>query len=151
MKPPLRQWRRCSRCAEADHGTLKRDFLKLLDNSLNRLTRPAALRGIRPFALVCHVGRKTGKAYQTPVILARVPEGFVAELTYGPQVQWYRNVVAAGECRVVFHARRYQVSSIEEYDPLAGREAFGFPAKTLLQVLRKDDFRLLRSDGSPLD
>ena len=26
-----------------------------------------------------------------PVILAKAPEGFIAELTYGDEVNWYRN------------------------------------------------------------
>ena len=30
-----------------------------------------------------HVGRKSGHTYETPVILASVPEGFIADLTYG--------------------------------------------------------------------
>ena len=82
----------------------KRGYLSVLNNSLNRLTRRLARRGVGPFSLVRNVGRKSGTVYETPVILARVPEGFVAELTYGPDVQWYRNIVAAGRCEGVSSA-----------------------------------------------
>ena len=126
----------------------KRGFLTVLNNSLNRLTRRLARRGVGPFALVRNVGRKSGKVYETPVILAKVPEGFVAELTYGPEVQWYRNIVAAGGCEVVYRGRDHVVNAIEPYPVDAGRPAFGFPASTLLRVLRRHDFRLLRSDAS---
>src|SRR6478735_11226158 len=73
---------------------VKRRFLCLLKNTLNRGTTRLARTGHGPFSLVRHVGRKTGTMYETPVILAQVPGGFVAELTYGPGVSWYRNIVA---------------------------------------------------------
>lgn len=123
----------------------KRGFLSVLNNSLNRLTRRLARRGVGPFSLVRNVGRMSGKVYETPVILARVPEGFVAELTYGPEVQWYRNIVAAGGCEVVYRGRDHVVRAVEPYPVEAGRHAFGFPASTLLRLLRRREFRLLRS------
>ena len=42
-------------------------------------------------------GRKSGRAYETPVTLARVPEGFIAELTFGENVDWYRNIELSWE------------------------------------------------------
>ena len=43
-----------------------------------------------------HVGRKSGHAYTTPVVAGRVPGGFVMPLPYGTEVDWLRNVLAAG-------------------------------------------------------
>lgn len=63
------------------HHKNHRRFLWVLDHTLNRITTPLAKSGHGPFSLIRHVGRKTGQAYETPVILATVPEGFVAELT----------------------------------------------------------------------
>ena len=74
---------------------VRRGFLRLLKNTINRLAVPIARSGYGPFALVRHVGRRTGLTYETPLVLARVADGFVAELTYGPNVDWYRNVTAA--------------------------------------------------------
>src|SRR4051812_50056213 len=81
-----------------DRNGVQRRFLWMLKNSLNRLTIRIARSGRGPFSLVRHVGRRSGRTYETPVILARVPQGFVAELTYGAGVDWYRNIVAAGGC-----------------------------------------------------
>ena len=69
---------------------IKRRFLWLVNNTLNRVTGPLARSGHGPFSLIRHIGRKTGTVYETPLILARVPGGFVAELTYGSGVAWYR-------------------------------------------------------------
>jgi hypothetical protein len=80
--------------------TARSRFLWLLNNTLNRVTSQIARSGRGPVSLIRHVGRKSGRTYETPVILAKAPEGFIAELTYGENVNWYRNVVAAGGCVV---------------------------------------------------
>ena len=129
----------------------KRGYLAVLNNTLNRLTRRLARRGIGPFSLVRNVGRKSGRVYETPVILARAEDGFVAELTYGPEVQWYRNIVAAAGCEVVYRGKGYAVTRVEPYPVEPGRAAFGFPAAALLRMLRRKEFRLLRSDPQALD
>lgn len=131
---------------------MRRTFLWLLKNTLNRLTTRLAATGHGPFSLVRHVGRKSAKHYQTPIIVARVPEGFIAELTYGENVNWYRNIIAAGECDLVVRGVTWHIVAIEPYPTRAGREAFGFPARLVLRALRRDEFRLLRpahaADGS---
>lgn len=125
----------------------RRGFLWTLKNTVNRLTGRLARAGRGPFALVRHTGRRSGRTYETPLILARVPEGFIAELTYGPQVNWYRNITAAGRCTIVVGRDEYQVDHIEDYPDDAGRRAFGNPAALVLRLLRRHDFRLLRTAG----
>lgn len=124
-------------------GTVKRGYLWVLKNTLNRATTRAARSGHGPFSLIRHVGRKTGKPYETPVILAAHGDDFVAELTYGPEVAWYRNVVAAGRCTVVFKGVEYPIDRIEPCDPEVGMRAFGYPAALVLRLLRRHEFRLL--------
>ena len=82
-------------------GAVKRAWLATIKHTLNPLVLRLARRGVGPFSLVRHIGRKSGATYETPLILARVPEGFIAELTYGPEVNWYRNLTAAGRGTVV--------------------------------------------------
>lgn len=130
------------------HGRVKRGFLWLLSNTLNRLTTRIARSGRGPFALVRHVGRTSGTTYETPLILARVPEGFVAELTYGTGVNWYRNIVAAGRCAIVFGGAEYQIDRIGPYPADAGIRAYGYPAALVLRLLRRHQFRLLHTDHS---
>ena len=122
----------------------RQGWLWLLKHTLNPVTVRAARSGVGPFALVRHTGRKTGRVYETPLILARHPRGFVAELTYGPDVAWYRNVVAAGRCTVLVKGVPYEVDGVEPCGVGEGLRAFGQPAATVLRLLRRRDFRLLR-------
>jgi deazaflavin-dependent oxidoreductase (nitroreductase family) len=96
-------------------------FFWLLKNTLNRVTGQMARASHGPFSLIRHVGRKSGRTYETPVILVQVPEGFIAELTYGENVNWYRNIVAAGGCVVVHHRREYRVTHLEPCSAEYGR------------------------------
>src|SRR5262249_3565293 len=87
-----------------------------------------------------HVGRRSGRTYETPVILAEVAEGFIAELTYGENVNWYRNVVAAGGCVVVHGRREYRVSSVEPCGAEAGRDAYPTPFRLILKAAGREEF-----------
>jgi hypothetical protein len=133
---------------------VKRAWLWLLKNTLNRLTVRLARSGRGPFALIRHVGRRTGRQYETPLLLARLDaadaadaadavDAFVAELTYGPDVAWYRNVVAAGHCEVLLHGVIHQIDRIGPCEPEVGLRAFGFPAALVLRLLNRREFRLL--------
>ncbi|MFF2275741.1 nitroreductase/quinone reductase family protein [Agromyces sp. NPDC058126] len=125
-------------------GWFKRGWLTLIKHTLNPLTLGMARRGLGPFALIRHRGRKSGRTFETPLILARVPEGFVAELTYGPEVNWYRNVVAADRATVIWRGREFTVAGVEPIETAAGLRAFGPPASWVLKLLRRHEFRLLR-------
>lgn len=125
---------------------LRRRFLWVVNNTLNRVTTPLARTRYGPFSLIRHVGRRSGRTYETPVILVEVPEGFVAELTYGEQVNWYRNAVAAGGCVVVHKAREYRVTGIEACSPELGLSAYPEPFRLILKALARKEFRLLRVD-----
>jgi deazaflavin-dependent oxidoreductase (nitroreductase family) len=123
----------------------RQSWFWLLKNTLNRATTRMAHAGRGPFSLIRHTGRKSGREYETPLILARAGRDFVAELTYGPDVSWYRNVVAAGRCSVVFRGAEYEIDRIEPYDTAAGLRAFGYPASLVLRLLRRRHFRLLHT------
>jgi deazaflavin-dependent oxidoreductase (nitroreductase family) len=129
---------------------LRQRYLWTLKHTLNRLTTRIARSRHGPFALVRHVGRRSGRQYETPVILARVPEGFVAELTYGPDVDWYKNVTAAGHCTVLHHGREYEVDRISNYPADQGRAAFPAPARLILTLAGREEFRLLSVRGGSL-
>jgi deazaflavin-dependent oxidoreductase (nitroreductase family) len=62
----------------------------------NRLMRPVA-GVVPPLAVVRHVGRKSGRAYRTPVLAFPVPEGYVTPLPYGTDTDWCLNLLEAGE------------------------------------------------------
>ena len=54
----------------------------------------------RAYSLLKHTGRKSGKEYRTPVSAFPMGDGFVLALLYGDaaEVDWCRNVMAAGKC-----------------------------------------------------
>jgi deazaflavin-dependent oxidoreductase (nitroreductase family) len=130
-------------------NTVRTRFLWVLKNTLNRLTTWMARRGVGPFSLIRHVGRRSGRSYETPVILVARPDGFIAELTYGDKVDWYRNVVAAGRGVVVHRGKEYRVSGIEPYGTEMARRAFPAPFRQILTATHRDEFRLLRTDTPP--
>ncbi|SDS24641.1 nitroreductase family deazaflavin-dependent oxidoreductase [Actinopolymorpha singaporensis] len=66
----------------------------------NRVLGKAAPR-FRGMATVVHQGRRSGRRYETPVNVFERPEGYVIALTYGPDSDWVRNVLAAGGCEIV--------------------------------------------------
>jgi len=66
---------------------------------LNRLMRHTA--PLTPgMGVVIHRGRRSGRRYQTPVSVFRAGDGYVFALTYGPDSDWVRNVMAAGGCEL---------------------------------------------------
>lgn len=92
---------------------VKRGLLWVLKHTLNRVTSRVARPGRRPFSPVRHVARRTGRIYETPLILARVENGVVAELTSGPEVSWYRTsqprevvVIVSEGARALDHQHR---------------------------------------------
>ena len=60
-------------------------------------------------SVVEHTGRRSGSHYATPVVVERVPDGFVIPLPYGVDVDWLRNIVAAGHANIRAHGQSYEV------------------------------------------
>jgi deazaflavin-dependent oxidoreductase (nitroreductase family) len=130
----------------AQRTTRSRFFLFFLNHTLNPVTSRIARSGRGPFSLIRHVGRKSGRTYETPVILAKVPEGFIAELTYGENVNWHRNVVAADGCVVIHRRVEYRVNHTEPCSAARGRSAYPAPLRLVLKAAGRNQFRLLRTD-----
>jgi deazaflavin-dependent oxidoreductase (nitroreductase family) len=119
---------------------LRRAWLVTLKHTLNPLTRRLAGSRFGPFSLIRHVGRRSGKLYETPIIAARVSDGFVIELTYGPDVDWHKNVLAAGGCTLVWRGQEYAISRIEPLDADTGLAAFSGPQRTILRLLGRKHY-----------
>jgi deazaflavin-dependent oxidoreductase (nitroreductase family) len=119
----------------------------VIKHTINPIAIGAARRGSGPFSLVEHVGRTSGARYETPIIVAPVESGFVAELTYGPSVAWYQNVKAAGGCVIRYHGRPFTIDRIDVLDAAAGLKAYGVPRSWVLRLLRRHEFLLLHVAG----
>jgi len=61
------------------------------------------------FGAVHHRGRKSGRAYRTPVKVFRRADGYVISLPYGADSDWVKNVLAAGGCELVVRRRRVRL------------------------------------------
>lgn len=71
-----------------------------------------------PLAIVLHRGRRTGRAFATPVLAFGTADGLVVGVLYGSESDWVRNVQAAGRARV----RRRGVVRDYQRAELVGRE-----------------------------
>jgi deazaflavin-dependent oxidoreductase (nitroreductase family) len=109
------------------------------------LSRPLAGRRLVPlWAIVHHVGRRSGTSYSTPVAIIRIHDGFLIPVPFGPSTQWPRNVLAAGGCRIRWQGRDYATVDPEIINwvtakPMAPRR-FGY----IIPITGIDTFLRLR-------
>jgi deazaflavin-dependent oxidoreductase (nitroreductase family) len=66
--------------------------------------RPGAYAGV-----IRHVGRRSGRFYETPVGPFATGGGFVIALPYGTSSNWVKNVLAAGAATLVIEGQTYEV------------------------------------------
>lgn len=64
-------------------------------------------------SIVRHTGRRSGRAFQTPVVAFPSDEGFVIVLPYGTSSDWLRNVMASGTATIVHEGAEHQVDRPE--------------------------------------
>ena len=82
---------------------------------LVRRTNPIAYRlglvGRRrsPLASIEYVGRKSGTLRRTPVWAFVTSDHAIVGLPYGRDVNWARNVMASGHCRMQVHGQVYEL------------------------------------------
>ena len=79
----------------------------------SRAMKPLAMRSAgSPGAyasVIRHVGRTTGRTYETPVGAVATGDGFVIALPYGPTTDWLKNVLAGGSATIVNEGSTYDV------------------------------------------
>ena len=109
----------------------------------NRVTAPFA--GHLPgFAVVRHRGRTSGRMYRTPVNVFRRSDDYVFVMTYGPDVDWVRNVEAAGECDIETRGRVVHLVQPRRFsDP--GRDAVPGPVRMILRLIDVDEFMAMHA------
>jgi deazaflavin-dependent oxidoreductase (nitroreductase family) len=62
----------------------------------NQLFLTIAGKLLRAYSIVEHVGRRSGREYQTPVGAYPLGDGFVVAILYGVHSEWVRNTFAGG-------------------------------------------------------
>ncbi len=103
-----------------------------------------------PISVVHHVGHRSGKPYKTPVIVARLDGRFVFALTYGANVDWYRNIRSAGHCTLRWHGDTYALERPKPIEAAIARPAFALPLRLILRVINtRRFFTMVISENRP--
>jgi deazaflavin-dependent oxidoreductase (nitroreductase family) len=124
-----------------------------------RFLNPAMMRlaGSRHWyaSVIRHRGRRSGKEYATPVVAVPVEGGFVIPLPYGEEVDWLKNVLAAGRATVEVKGATFTVGEPEVIDDQAASPLLDerhrrtwrlFGIDRYLQLMRLPD---VVDDGGP--
>jgi deazaflavin-dependent oxidoreductase (nitroreductase family) len=64
-------------------------------------------------SVIRHVGRTTGRPYETPVSAVAIDDGFVIALPYGPNADWLKNVLVGGSASIVHEGNTCRVDRPE--------------------------------------
>lgn len=104
----------------------------------NRILGPLARR-LPGMGIIDHVGRKSHREYRTPVMIFRTGNRFVIALTYGPNSEWVKNVLAANGC--LFETRKKRLRLVNPrlfHDDQ--RKAMPVLVRFVLGILNASDF-----------
>lgn len=107
------------------------------------VTNPIARRvaGWAPmFAILQHRGRRSGKLYNTPVNIFEVDDGFVIALTYGSDVDWVKNLLAAGEAEIRHRSRLIPIAQPEFMSTQKGMNDVPWPVRAILRLINVTEF-----------
>lgn len=92
-----------------------------------RVMRPLALRSAgkqgSSTSVVRHVGRRSGRTYDTPIVAVQHDDSFLIALPYGKRTDWLRNVLDKGSATIVTNGHTYEVDRPEV---IAMSEATGY-------------------------
>lgn len=91
---------------------------------LTHLINPLVLRfsgtRILPlYGVLTHRGRRSGKTFRTPVVVRPTRDGFIVPMPWGEGTDWYRNLLAAGECVIRWKGRDYPLVRPERVENAA--------------------------------
>jgi deazaflavin-dependent oxidoreductase (nitroreductase family) len=94
--------------------TKNRRGLSAIRRFSKRFGRPIELRTAgepgASAAVIRHVGRRSGAPYATPIGVYPMGDDFLVYLPYGPDVDWLRNIRAAGSAELRVEGHTYPVT-----------------------------------------
>jgi deazaflavin-dependent oxidoreductase (nitroreductase family) len=105
---------------------------------------PGAYAGV-----VRHVGRVSGRAYETPVTIVAADDAFLVALPYGTGTQWLRNVLAAGSATIVTEGHTHEVDRPELVPMETVADAFPESDRKTFRLFKVDRALRLRRAESP--
>jgi deazaflavin-dependent oxidoreductase (nitroreductase family) len=123
-------------------------FGRVSTKILNVVLAPIARQGwIGPWGLVEHVGRKSGRHYQTPVAMLRAGERIVIPVPFGLGTQWVQNVLAAGGATLHWHGRDVPVTDVRAIQWPEVRPLVRQPLRTIVRLTRIRDMLSVLPEG----
>jgi deazaflavin-dependent oxidoreductase (nitroreductase family) len=96
--------------------------------------QPGAYAGV-----IRHIGRRSGRTYETPVGPIASASGFLIAMPYGRRPDWLRNVLASGEATIRLEGRSYSVDQPEVVPMKPLFEHFSARDRSLMRLLRTDE------------
>jgi deazaflavin-dependent oxidoreductase (nitroreductase family) len=117
--------------------------------------RPFTIRVVNPvtrliagrlpwFGILSYTGRRSGRRYRTPINVFPQGDVYVFALTYGSDVQWVKNVRAAGGCEIRTRGRDIRLVDPELFvDPT--RHLMPLPVRVILRLNRVNEFLRMRA------
>ncbi|BBY98756.1 nitroreductase family deazaflavin-dependent oxidoreductase [Mycolicibacterium fallax] len=96
------------------------------------------------FGILEHVGRKSGKTYRTPLTVFSTDEGVAILLTYGPDRDWLKNLVADGGALMTRHGKTFRVVDPRVVDKAAAAPHVTGAARVVFPRLPFEQAVLLR-------
>lgn len=104
-----------------------------------------------PFAIVEHVGRRSGKPYRTPVNVFSADidgsPGVAILLTYGPDRDWLKNLTAAGGGRMRRNGKTFGIADPRVVTKAEAAAHVSPGARRVFARLPFDDALLLTKTG----
>jgi len=102
------------------------------------------------FGFVVHTGRKTHRQYRTPIKFFRRGGKYLFALTYGPNTDWVRNVLANGGCQLETRGRTVRLSRPRLFHD-ERRSSVPVYARIPLSMIDVSDFLELTRETRPQD
>jgi len=95
------------------------------------------------FGILSYPGRTSGKTYRTPLNVFRHGDTYVVALTYGSDVDWVKNVIAAGGADLRTRGRDVRLVEPELFtDP--SRRLMPLPVRIVLRLDAVNEFLRMR-------
>ena len=95
------------------------------------------------FAILVYVGRRSGRTYRTPMNVFRRDDEYIFALTYGSDVQWVKNVLAADSCELETMGRKVRLIDPRLFvDPK--QRLMPFPVRPFLRLMHVTEFLSMR-------
>ena len=90
-------------------------------------------------SVIRHVGRTSGREYETPIGAIATQDGFVVALPYGTRADWLKNLFASGSATAVNEGSIYRIDQPEVVPMGEAIDDFPSNERRMLRVFGVDE------------